>query len=69
VRPPESTRRLLEGVTFEGATPIPCPACNSHAVFRLHRTSLEKLATALNGTYPYICKNCHTKFYRREKLD
>lgn len=66
---PESHKKLLEGVDFEGATPIPCPTCNSHAVFRLHRNSLEKLATALGGSYPYICKNCYTKFYKREKID
>lgn len=69
VRPPSIPRSAAEEVYLQESSPIPCPSCHSRAVFRLHRSSLEKLATALSGAYPYICKNCHAKFYKQQKID
>ncbi len=66
---PTIPRSAAEEIHLQERSPIPCPSCQSRAVFRLHRSSLEKLATALSGAYPYICKNCHTKFYKQQKFD
>ncbi len=67
--PPATPPSAAEEIYLQERSPIPCPSCQSRAVFRLHRSSLEKLATALSGIYPYICKNCHTKFYKQQKFD
>lgn len=69
VRPKATPPSAVEDVYLQERSPIPCPSCQSRAVFRLHRSSLEKLATALSGIYPYICKNCHMKFYKQQKID
>lgn len=69
VQSPTMPRSAYEEVYLQENSLIPCPSCSSRAVFRLHRSSLEKLATALSGAYPYVCKNCHTKFYKKQKLD
>ena len=61
--------RKFEQTYYQENSPIPCPHCGSRAVYRLHRSSLEKLATALSGHYPYFCRNCYAKFYKREKVD
>jgi DNA-directed RNA polymerase subunit RPC12/RpoP len=63
------TKTAAEEIYLQERSPIPCPSCNSRAVYRLHRTSLEKLATALSGVYPYLCKNCYTKFYNSKKFE
>lgn len=62
-------RNWEEETYFEETSPIPCPSCGSRAVVRLHRSSLEKLATALSGHYPYFCRACYLKFYKQEKVD
>lgn len=62
-------RKWQEETCFEENSPIPCPSCGSRAVVRLHRSSLEKLATALSGHYPYFCRGCYLKFYKQEKVD
>jgi DNA-directed RNA polymerase subunit RPC12/RpoP len=61
--------RRYEQTYYQENSPIPCPECGSRAVYRLHRSSLEKLATAVSGHYPYFCRNCYAKFYKREKAD
>jgi len=65
----EHIKRWEEEKDFQEDSPIPCPHCGSRAVVRLHRSSLEKLASALSGHYPYFCRNCYLKFYKQERID
>lgn len=60
-------RGIQEETYYQEDSPIPCPHCDSRAVYRLHRNSLEKLASAVSGHYPYFCRNCYSKFYRQGK--
>lgn len=61
-----NVQQIAETLYLEETSPIPCPRCGSRAVVRLHRSSIEMLVTAVSSVYPYLCKNCYTKFYERK---
>jgi transcription elongation factor Elf1 len=58
---PRQTKRTMLPATFC------CPRCKCHALYRIHRTGLDWLMSAI-GLRPVRCMTCDKRFHVRYSL-
>lgn len=41
-----------------------CSCCGHDNVWRVRRSTMERIKSAITGAYPFLCKQCYSKFFK-----
>ena len=50
--------------TLPEAGDVICSCCGHDNVWRVRRSTMERIKSAMTGVYPFLCKQCYSKFFK-----